>query len=221
MAKRKDLTKAAQDATRAMFGISAGVPEVEAAESTGQTEKSKKTKKTKTAPLDGDTTQDAPEATQKPRRGRPRKNMESSKAKPGTAIGAITKEREKAKKEGRLVTVQVTEIKQPEPQPVTVHVEMKEPETKPQKAVATKVVFTDKVPTQPTSKTVEGSKAKKNRTKSNGDYIRLDMVKDGTNLKDYVNTMARVQGVSMTAYIQELILKDKKKNEGKTFTLTP
>ena len=212
MAKRKDLTKAAQDATRAMFGISAGVPEADNAEPTKPTKntdttKTTKGRKTKTAPLDGDTTQDAPEATEKPRRGRPRKNTESSGIKPDTALTDLLQERRKETEEWKTVKVQAV---------------TKQPETKPKKTVVSrKVEFAEKTPTTPTSKNIEVTKTKPNRTKSNGDYIRLDMVKDGTNLKDYVNTMARVQGVSMTAYIQELILKDKKKNEGKTFTLTP
>ena len=100
MAKRKDLTKAAQDATRAMFGISAGVPEADNAEPTKPTKntdttKTTKGRKTKTAPLDGDTTQDAPEATEKPRRGRPRKNTESSGIKPDTALTDLLQERRK------------------------------------------------------------------------------------------------------------------------------
>lgn len=90
---------------------------------------------------------------------------------------------------------------------ITVQVDSTEPEVK-KFTVSPEPVKTTKTPT------------KKNRTKNSGDYLRLDMVVDGTDLKKYVGTMARVKGVSMTAYIQDLILKDMKKNDGKSFTIT-
>ena len=144
---------------------------------------------------------DAPEAPEKRRRGRPKKNTEPSGIKPDTALTEMLQERRKeaeATKQG---------------------------DAKEKKTVTRKVVFTEKTPTTPISKTIEVTKAtknpaKKNRTKNSGDYLRLDMVSEGTDLKKYVSKMARIKGVSMTAYIQDLILKDMKKNEGKSFTIT-
>lgn len=195
--KKEDLVRASQDATSVFFRNTAGVPET-----------SGDTTSKQDATLDGERPQDAPEATEKPRRGRPRKKpVEASLTPENTAFGAMLKERRKAAEEGRMITVSVQD---PEPEV---------------KTVTQKVTFVEKAPTTPTSKTIVVNKetktpTKKNRTKNSGDYLRLDMVVDGTDLKKYVGTMARVKGVSMTAYIQDLILKDMKKNDGKSFTIT-
>ena len=215
MAKKKDLAKAAQDATRMMFGTPAGVQET-SGDATG----------TQDAISDGERPQDAPEAPEKRRRGRPKKKTaETSMIADNTALGALLKERRKAIEEGRVITVSTQDPepdKEPDRTKATVYVQDQEPE---QKTVTRKVVFTEKTPTTPTNKTIEVTKAsktpaKKNRTKNSGDYLRLDMVSEGTDLKKYVGKMARIKGVSMTAYIQDLILKDMKKNEGKSFTIT-
>lgn len=209
MAKKKDLTKAAQDATKMMFGVPAGVPET-SGDTTGKQD----------ATLDGERPQDAPEATEKPRRGRPReKPVEASGTAQKPSYNATVRKptynaiedqlevRRKAIEEGRMITVPV-QYQEPDRTKATVYVQDQEPEVKTVTVSVQEKTKTTKTPT------------KKNRTKNSGDYLRLDMVVDGTDLKKYVGTMARVKGVSMTAYIQDLILKDMKKNDGKSFTIT-
>lgn len=194
MARKKDLTEAAQNATRAIFGTAAGLPET-----------SEQPKEEPNADLDRKQAQDAPVDAQKPKRGRPKKETKETIELSGV-LGAQTKEREKAKKEGRLVTVQV-------------HIPTEEELKKTATAGTPEKAAGQKTDLEPIRSSAEKSKPKqKNRTKPNSDFIRLDLKTAEADLKKYVAFMAGVEGISMTKYIQKVLLQDMKRNKGKTFS---